>query len=211
MGAATGGAPLQASCGATPGGRTGESWRPIASRRAVSCARRPQLLEADAGTQRSVHARTRSLDDGERGEADRGGEPCIHARDASTTHPQHVHTCVILLLHQTASSDGCDGLKLDHARILAIADALGNPHRLRIVAALAGGREYVSELARRLGLSRPLLYMHLEKLEAAGLVRGALELSEDGKAMKYYELDDFDVRLTPKLIADAVKIAGKGE
>lgn len=100
-------------------------------------------------------------------------------------------------------------MKLDHDRLLAVADALGNPHRLRIVAALAGGREYVSELARRLGLSRPLLYMHLEKLESAGLVHGALELSEDGKAMKYYELTAFDVRLTPKTIAEAVGRGGE--
>lgn len=96
-------------------------------------------------------------------------------------------------------------MKLDPEKLLAIADALGNPHRLRIVGALAGGREYVSELARRLGLSRPLLYMHLEKLERAGLVVGALELSEDGKAMKYYELTDFDVRLNPKTISDATR------
>jgi DNA-binding transcriptional ArsR family regulator len=102
-------------------------------------------------------------------------------------------------------------MKLDQDKLLAIGDALGNPHRLRILAALAGGREYVSELARRLGLSRPLLYMHLEKLEAAGLVRGALELSQDGKAMKYYELTDFDLRLTPKTIADAVKAAKGAE
>jgi DNA-binding transcriptional ArsR family regulator len=101
-------------------------------------------------------------------------------------------------------------MKLDQDRLLAIGDALGNPHRLRVLAALAGGREYVSELARRLGLSRPLLYMHLEKLEAAGLVRGALELSQDGKAMKYYELTEFDLRLNAKTIADAVKAAGRG-
>jgi DNA-binding transcriptional ArsR family regulator len=101
-------------------------------------------------------------------------------------------------------------MKLDHDRLLAIGDALGNPHRLRILAALAGGREYVSELARRLGLSRPLLYMHLEKLEAAGLVAGALELSEDGKAMKYYELTEFDLKLNAKTIADAVKARGGG-
>lgn len=99
-------------------------------------------------------------------------------------------------------------MKLDLERLLAVADALGNPHRLRIVAALSQGREYVSELARRLELSRPLLYMHLEKLEAAGLVRGALELSQDGKAMKYYELTDFDIRLTPAIIAAAVKKGG---
>lgn len=99
-------------------------------------------------------------------------------------------------------------MKLDSERLLAVADALGNPHRLRIVAALSKGRNYVSELARQLGLSRPLLYMHLEKLEAAGLVQGALELSPDGKAMKYYEIADFDIRLTPDTIAAALKRGG---
>ncbi len=99
-------------------------------------------------------------------------------------------------------------MKLDSERLLAVADALGNPHRLRIVAALTRDRNYVSELARQLGLSRPLLYMHLEKLEAAGLVQGALELSPDGKAMKYYEIADFDIRLTPDTIAAALKRGG---
>lgn len=98
----------------------------------------------------------------------------------------------------------------DFDRLLAIAEALGNPHRLRVVAALSDGREYVSELARRLGLSRPLLYMHLEKLEKAGLVTGSLELSEDGKAMKYYELTEFDLHVDAKAIARAVKHAEKG-
>ena len=99
-------------------------------------------------------------------------------------------------------------MKLDQDRLLAIADALGNPHRLRIVAALGKERNYVSELARQLGLSRPLLYMHLEKLEAAGLVQGALELSQDGKAMKYYSLEDFEFHITPATIAAAVKKGG---
>ena len=101
-------------------------------------------------------------------------------------------------------------MKLDLERLLAVADALGNPHRLRIVASLGGGRNYVSELARQLGLSRPLLYMHLERLEKAGLVAGALELSEDGKAMKYYELKDFELRITPQTIASAVKASERG-
>ncbi len=64
---------------------------------------------------------------------------------------------------------------------------------------------HVSELARRLGISRPLLYMHLDKLEKAGMVAGHLELSEDGKAMKYYELAPFDVRLTAETITAAVR------
>ncbi|MEW9556475.1 ArsR/SmtB family transcription factor [Nonomuraea sp. NPDC050783] len=83
--------------------------------------------------------------------------------------------------------------------------ALANPLRLRIVARLAEGRDYVSHLAREIGVSRPLLHMHLRKLEAAGLVVGTLELSEDGKAMKYYEVADFDLRLTAAVLAEAAK------
>lgn len=80
--------------------------------------------------------------------------------------------------------------------------ALANPHRLRIIATLIDDeRPHVSELARIIGISRPLLYLHLEKLEAAGLVRSELGLSEDGKAMRRYELSPFDIALSPKLIA----------
>ena len=85
---------------------------------------------------------------------------------------------------------------------------MGNPHRLRIIAELSRGRVHVSELARRLGMSRPLLYMHLDKLEKAGLVIGQLELSEDGKAMKYYELAPFDLRLTAGEIVAALDADG---
>lgn len=64
---------------------------------------------------------------------------------------------------------------------------------------------YVSELARRLGVSRPLLYMHLERLEKAGLVAGNLELSEDGKALKYFELAPFDLHVNIDTILAAVR------
>jgi ArsR family transcriptional regulator len=80
--------------------------------------------------------------------------------------------------------------------------ALANPLRLRIVAALAGGRDYVSHLAREIGVSRPLLHMHLQRLEAAGLIAGALELSDDGKAMKYYDVTDFTLHLTAATLAE---------
>jgi len=81
--------------------------------------------------------------------------------------------------------------------------ALANPLRVLIMARLARGRDYVSHLAREIGISRPLLHMHLQKLEAAGLIAGSLELSEDGKAMKYFEVADFDVRLNPSTLAEA--------
>jgi len=89
--------------------------------------------------------------------------------------------------------------------MLKVLAALANPHRLRVIAALVGGRNYVSQLARELGMSRPLLHLHLQRLEAAGLVVGKLELSADGKAMKYFEVAPFSIVLTPEAIAEAAK------
>jgi DNA-binding transcriptional ArsR family regulator len=91
------------------------------------------------------------------------------------------------------------------AELLAVLTAAANPIRLRIVAELSDGRVHVSELARRLGISRPLLYMHLDRLEKAGLIDGQLELSEDGKAMKYFALAPFDIRLNAEEITAAVR------
>ena len=83
--------------------------------------------------------------------------------------------------------------------------ALANPIRLRIVAELAGGRDYVSHLARVIGVSRPLLHMHLQRLEEVGLIVGSLELSDDGKAMKYFEVADFDIHLSAATIVKAAQ------
>jgi DNA-binding transcriptional ArsR family regulator len=89
-------------------------------------------------------------------------------------------------------------------QLLATLAALAHPHRMRIVAALAsGGRNYVSRLAREIGISRPLLHLHLQKLEEAGLVTSKLELSQDGKALNYFDVSDFAFHLTPAAIADA--------
>jgi DNA-binding transcriptional ArsR family regulator len=88
---------------------------------------------------------------------------------------------------------------------MSVLTAVGNPLRLRIVAELSDGRVHVSELARRLGISRPLLYMHLDRLEKAGLIVGQLELSDDGKAMKYFALAPFEFRLNAEEITRAVR------
>ncbi len=83
--------------------------------------------------------------------------------------------------------------------------ALANPHRLRILGVLtANGRNFVSQLARDVGLSRPLLNLHLRKLEEAGLVVSTLELSADGKARNYFEVAPFALSLTPEVIAQAL-------
>lgn len=95
-------------------------------------------------------------------------------------------------------------------RLLRVLATLANPHRLRVVAALAGERNYVSQLARDLGISRPLLQVHLRKLEAAGLVSADIEVSEDGKAMKFYEVTPFALHLTPKTIMTAARSLGTG-
>jgi DNA-binding transcriptional ArsR family regulator len=96
--------------------------------------------------------------------------------------------------------------------LLLILSALASPHRLRIIGELKRGRNYVSELARVVGLSRPLLQMHLSKLEAAGLVTSRLELSSDGKAMKFYELLPFSLTLNPAAVAASIStLSAKGD
>ena len=94
---------------------------------------------------------------------------------------------------------------LEGDQLLGMVTALANPIRLRILAQLADRRDYVSQLAREIGISRPLLHMHLQRLESVGLVVGNLELSEDGKALKFYDVADFDIHLTAATVASAAK------
>ena len=75
---------------------------------------------------------------------------------------------------------------------------------MRIIAALVGRRQYVSQLAREIQIGRPLLHMHLRRLQAAGLVESTLEISDDGRAMNYYTVAPFVIELTPESIARAV-------
>ena len=96
--------------------------------------------------------------------------------------------------------------QLDGDQLLAALAALSNPHRLRIIAALqSSGRNYVSQLAREIGISRPLLHLHLKKLEDAGLVTSQLELSQDGPALNYVEVSSFSFVLSPAAIAEAAE------
>jgi predicted transcriptional regulator len=75
---------------------------------------------------------------------------------------------------------------------------------------MTGERNYVSQLARDLGISRALLQVHLRKLEAAGLVSAAIEVSADGKAMKFYDVTPFALHLTPETIRIAVRTLNTG-
>ena len=103
-----------------------------------------------------------------------------------------------------------DTTDLSGDALLRILATLSNPHRMQVVAALAQERDYVSRLARTLGISRALLQVHLRRLEAAGLVTSTIEVSEDGKAMKYYEVTPFDLRLTPETIMNAAPMLAAG-
>jgi DNA-binding transcriptional ArsR family regulator len=105
-------------------------------------------------------------------------------------------SCICKMLLGVAVSTGDE--------LMQVLATLANPHRMRVIAALARDRNYVSRLARELGISRALLQVHLRKLQAAGLVSAELELSDDGKAMKFYEVTPFSIQLTPEAIAAAV-------
>ncbi len=57
----------------------------------------------------------------------------------------------------------------------------------------------------QLAISRPLLHMHLQRLEEADLVCSKLELSQDGKALNYCEIRNFSFEITPAAIAHAAQ------
>ena len=89
--------------------------------------------------------------------------------------------------------------------LLNTANAFGNIHRLRIINELCQGRKYVSELSRTLKLSRPLIYLHLNKLEKANILKSNLEISDDGKTRKYYELNEFEFLITADVVKNALR------
>ncbi|MEA2523961.1 MAG: ArsR family transcriptional regulator, lead/cadmium/zinc/bismuth-responsive transcriptional, partial [Thermomicrobiales bacterium] len=66
--------------------------------------------------------------------------------------------------------------------------ALGDPTRLRIVAALAGGELCVCDLAATVGQTESAVSHHLRLLRSLGLVRPR----RDGRLV-YYTLDDAHV------------------
>lgn len=94
-------------------------------------------------------------------------------------------------------------MKASEKMLLQI-QALAHPARLWIVAQLSDGRRaYVSELAREAQISRPLMKMHLRKLEAAELVVSEFETARSGKAANFYEIVPFVLAIDPQSIAQA--------
>ncbi|HEY9207272.1 MAG TPA: metalloregulator ArsR/SmtB family transcription factor [Candidatus Methanoperedens sp.] len=95
---------------------------------------------------------------------------------------------------------------MDKRRLTEILDALGNEHSLKIMSVLADGECYVSELAKSVGISRPLLYLHLKKLENAGLVEGEIRHYEEPPySKKFYKAKNFELILSLSKIKEIVK------
>jgi len=82
-------------------------------------------------------------------------------------------------------------------------DALGHPLRLRIIALMAGEKRdmYLSEIANALEINRALAKIHLKKLEKAGFVKSRVALVDgEAKALRYYQLSDFNISISPELL-----------
>ena len=91
-----------------------------------------------------------------------------------------------------------------------VMDALGHPIRLRIIALLKlNGPLYLADIAKRLGISRALAKVHLNKLQRAGLVTSRVELIPgEARALRYYQLVDFKFIVDPDHI---VSLVGGGD
>lgn len=99
---------------------------------------------------------------------------------------------------------------VDKKSLAELLNALGNEHSLTIMAVLAGGECYVSELAKSVGISRPLLYLHLKKLENAGLVESEIRhFEEPPYTKKFYKAKNFELVLSLNKIKEIVKLEEK--
>lgn len=95
---------------------------------------------------------------------------------------------------------------MDKKTLAEILNALGNEHSLTIMAVLANGECYVSELAKAVGISRPLLYLHLKKLENAGLVESEIRHFESPPyTKKFYKAKNFELVLSLSRIKEITK------
>ncbi|HSV49223.1 MAG TPA: metalloregulator ArsR/SmtB family transcription factor [Candidatus Acidoferrales bacterium] len=89
-------------------------------------------------------------------------------------------------------------------------DALGHPLRLKIIATLSSNEMYLNEIANKVGVSRALAKIHLKKLEKAGIVKSRIETAEgEAKALRYYKLLPFDIRVSPQTLKQEVEKNGQ--
>jgi ArsR family transcriptional regulator len=84
--------------------------------------------------------------------------------------------------------------------------ALGHPTRLMILMELTKGENYLSEIAKNVGISRALAKVHLKKLREAELVESRVFVMEDeARALRFYKINDFEVHISPDRLAGEVK------
>lgn len=81
--------------------------------------------------------------------------------------------------------------------------ALGHPVRMRLVQALAGGEQCVSELQGALGLPQAVVSQQLAKMRAAGIVT----CRRDGANVRYAVADERAVRLLACVTNGAARVA----
>lgn len=87
------------------------------------------------------------------------------------------------------------------SELATLCEALGNPVRLKILKKLCEREWYIYELAKELGISRQLIYLHIRKLENAGLVEGEIRFDpEDPRAKKFYRAKKFRIVVDNGLI-----------
>ncbi len=99
---------------------------------------------------------------------------------------------------------------MDKKSLAQLLDALGNEHSLKIMSILAAGECFVSELAKMVGISRPLLYLHLKKLENAGLVKSEIRhFEEPPYTKKFYRAKNFELILSLDKIKEIVSLEEK--
>lgn len=95
---------------------------------------------------------------------------------------------------------------MDKKSLAELLNALGNEHSLKILAILVESECYVSELAKEVGISRPLLYLHLKKLENVGLVESQIRhFEEPPYTKKFYKAKNFELLLSLSKIKEIVK------
>ena len=101
--------------------------------------------------------------------------------------------CNILITYNTEMTGK------DFEELAAKLRALGHPTRLAIIKTLTLGEQYLSEVARKVGISRALAKVHLKKLREAGLVdTRVVTLEDEARALRYYKLRDFEIHLSSK-------------
>ena len=71
---------------------------------------------------------------------------------------------------------------------------------------LTKGENYLSEIAKNVGISRALAKVHLKKLRESGLVESRiLTLEEEARALRFYKILDFSLNISTESLAREVK------